>query len=86
VGEKRRSHLYCEIDFASLEKKHTIIESCRCRGMDPYAYLCDVFTTLPPMTNFQVKHVTPEAWAKTHSATCDARIESLVSAGSPRET
>jgi hypothetical protein len=42
-----------------LLRRSTIIESCRCRGMDPYAYLCDVFTTLPPMTNWQVKHLTP---------------------------
>ena len=44
---------------------YTIIESCRCRGIDPYAYLRDVLTRLPSMTNWQVKHVTPEAWAKT---------------------
>ena len=44
---------------------YTIIESCRCRGIDPYAYLRDVLTRLPSMTNWQIKHVTPEAWAKT---------------------
>ncbi|MGC2579714.1 MAG: transposase domain-containing protein [Terrimicrobiaceae bacterium] len=44
---------------------YTIIESFRCRGIDPYAYLRDVLTRLPSMTNWQVKHVTPEAWAKT---------------------
>ena len=26
---------------------YTIIESCRCRGIDPYAYLRDVLTRLP---------------------------------------
>ena len=41
---------------------YAIIESCRCRGIDPYAYLRDVLTRLPSMTNWQVKHVTPEAW------------------------
>ena len=40
---------------------YTIIESCRCRGIDPYAYLRDVLTRLPSMTNWQIKHVTPEA-------------------------
>ena len=30
---------------------YTIIESCRCRRIDPYAYLCDVLTRLPSMTN-----------------------------------
>jgi transposase len=44
---------------------HTIIESCRGSGLDPYAYLRDVLTRLPSMTNWQVKHVTPEVWAKT---------------------
>jgi IS66 C-terminal element len=39
---------------------YTIIESCRSRGIDPYAYLRDVLTRLPFMTNWQVKHVTPE--------------------------
>ena len=43
---------------------YTIIESCRCRGINPHAYLRDVLTSLPSMTNWQVKHVTPEAWAK----------------------
>jgi transposase len=44
---------------------YTIIESCRCRGIDPHAYLRDVLTRLPSMTNWQVKDITPEAWAKT---------------------
>ena len=43
---------------------YTIIECCRRRGLDPFAYLRDVFTRLPSMTNWQVKHLTPEAWAK----------------------
>ncbi len=43
---------------------YTIIESCRKRDIDPFAYLRDVFTRLPTMTNWQVKEITPEAWAK----------------------
>jgi hypothetical protein len=43
---------------------YTIVESCRRRGLDPYAYLRDVLTRLPHMTNWQIKDVTPEAWAK----------------------
>jgi transposase len=43
---------------------YTIIESCRRRGIDPYAYLKDVLTRLPKMTNHQIPEVTPEAWAK----------------------
>jgi transposase len=43
---------------------YTIIESCRRRGIDPYAYLRDVLTRLPRMTNHQIPEITPEAWAK----------------------
>jgi transposase len=43
---------------------YTIIENCRRREIDPYAYLKDVFTRLPSMTNWQVKDITPKAWAR----------------------
>ena len=43
---------------------YTIIEACRRQGLDPWAYLRDVLTQLPSLTNRQVKHVLPEAWAK----------------------
>jgi hypothetical protein len=43
---------------------YTIVENCRRRGIDPFAYLKDVFTRLPTMTNWQVKDITPKAWAK----------------------
>jgi transposase len=43
---------------------YTVIEACRRRGIDPFEYLRDVFTRLPSMTNWQVKDITPEAWAK----------------------
>jgi hypothetical protein len=36
---------------------YTIIEACRCRSRDPFTYL-------PSMTNWQVKDITPDAWAK----------------------
>jgi len=41
-----------------------VVECCRRRGLDPYAYLRDVLTRLPKMTNRQTSEVTPEAWAK----------------------
>jgi hypothetical protein len=41
---------------------YTLIESCRRRGIDPYAYLRDVLTRLPRMTNQQIKEVTPAHW------------------------
>lgn len=43
---------------------YTVIESCRRRGLDPFTYLREVFTRLPSMTNWQVKGITPAAWAK----------------------
>lgn len=44
---------------------YTVIESCRRRGIDPFAYLRDVFTRLPSTTNHQVQELTPAAWAKS---------------------
>ena len=43
---------------------YTIIESCRARSLDQWAYLCDVLTRIPTMPNKQVKDVTPKAWAE----------------------
>lgn len=43
---------------------YTLIESCRRRGIDPYAYLKDVLTRLPHMTNRQLPEVIPAAWGK----------------------
>ena len=43
---------------------YTLVESCRRRRIDPYAYLRDVLTRLPNMTNWQIKEITPEAWTK----------------------
>jgi transposase len=44
---------------------YTIIESCRRRGIEPYAYLREVLTLLPHMTNRQIPEVIPAAWNKT---------------------
>jgi transposase len=44
---------------------YTVIECCRRRGLDPLAYLRDVLTRLPNMTNHQIPQVLPAAWAKT---------------------
>ncbi len=46
---------------------YTVIESCRRRGIDPFAYLRDLFTRLPSATNWQVKDLTPEAWVRDQS-------------------
>ena len=44
---------------------YTVIEGCRQRQLDPLAYLRDVLTRLPRMTNHQIPEVLPAAWAKT---------------------
>ena len=43
---------------------YTVIESCRRRGLDPYAYLKDILTRLPALTNRQVPEITPANWGK----------------------
>jgi len=43
---------------------YTVMESCRRRGIDPYAYLRDILTRLPHMTNRQFHEVIPVAWGK----------------------
>jgi hypothetical protein len=53
---------------------YTVIESCRRRGLDPYAYLKDVLTRLPRMTNRQIPEVTPEAWAKARRSFLRQRV------------
>jgi transposase len=47
---------------------YTIVECCRRRGVEPFAYLRDLLTRLPTLTNWQIKDVTPQAWAKTKIA------------------
>ena len=44
---------------------YTLIECCRRRGLNPFAYLRDVLSRLPNMTNRQIPDVTPEAWSKS---------------------
>jgi transposase len=46
---------------------YTLVECCRRRSMDPFAYLRDVLTRLPNMTNHQISEVTPAAWQRTQS-------------------
>ncbi len=43
---------------------YTVVENCRRRSLDPFAYLRDVLTRLPNMTNRQIPEATPQAWAK----------------------
>lgn len=43
---------------------YTVIESCRRRGIDPFAYLRDVLTRLPQMTIQQVPDLLPAVWNK----------------------
>jgi transposase len=48
---------------------YSIIESCRCYGIEPYTYLHDVLTRLPSMTNRQIKDIVPKAWAAARKNT-----------------
>jgi len=40
-----------------------VVECCRRRGLDPFAYLRVIFTRLRSATNWQIDQLTPEAWA-----------------------
>jgi len=44
----------------------TIVENCRRQGIDPFAYLRDVFTNVPNISNQNVGDWTPEGWARRH--------------------
>ncbi len=44
-----------------------MIESCRRRDLDPYAYLKDVLTRLPSMTIQQIPEILPATWGKPQS-------------------
>ena len=41
---------------------YSILQSCKAHGAEPHAYLKDVLTRLPNMTNHQIPSVTPKAW------------------------
>jgi transposase len=43
---------------------YTVIESCRRRGLNPYAYHKDVLTQLPRMTAQQVPAILPAVWGR----------------------
>ena len=45
----------------------TIVENCRRIGIDPSQYLSDILTRLPTLTNWQIKDITPRAWAQARS-------------------
>jgi IS66 C-terminal element len=66
--DRHRENNWLVIDGAEAGERsailYTVIESCRRRGIDPFAYLRDILTRLPTMTNRQIPEVTPEAWAK----------------------
>jgi len=43
---------------------YTLVETCRKRSIDPYAYLRDALLRLPTLKNSQISEVTPAGWAK----------------------
>ena len=46
---------------------YTVIESCRRRGIEPYAYRKEVLTRLPSMTNRQLVVLLPANWGRKHT-------------------
>lgn len=46
---------------------YTIIEACRKRNINPYAYLKDVLEKIPTSTNWDIKNLTPKAWAENQN-------------------
>jgi transposase len=46
---------------------YTIIECCRRLDIDPFEYLRDIFSRLPNATNWQIKDLTPMAWAEARA-------------------
>lgn len=46
---------------------YTVLESCRRRGIDPFAYLRDVLTRLPGATVGDLDSLTPAGWTKGRS-------------------
>ena len=51
----------------------TIVENCRREGIDPFAYLRDVFDNAGVITNRNVGEWTPAGWAMRHGAARRAR-------------
>jgi hypothetical protein len=43
---------------------YTLLGSCRRQGINPFAYLKDLFTRLPAAKITQIKEFMPAAWAK----------------------
>jgi transposase len=47
---------------------YTVIENARRSGLDPQAYLREIFTRLPKMKQSEIPRITPAAWAKAQKA------------------
>jgi len=43
---------------------YTLVGNCQQLSVDAYAYLLELFTKLPTMTNHQVQGIPPQAWAQ----------------------
>ena len=61
----RKNWLFIGADEAGWRSAviYSIIQSCKAHQVEPYAYLKDVLTRLPSMTNHQIAGITPKAWA-----------------------
>jgi len=82
VGKKNWLFIGSEEAGPRAATVYTVLASCRRHGVDPFAYLRDVFTRLPAMTTSQIKDMTPAAWAKARrerAATARTRVGSSYS-------
>lgn len=52
---------------------YTVIENCRRRGLDPFAYLREVLTRLPNMTNHQVQR-SRQRLGPRPASNCDGKL------------
>lgn len=68
---KRRKEVEHSGAIAASTILYAITESCRCRDIESLRLPACRVHKVPSMTNCQVKHVTPEAWAKKVSVLCN---------------
>jgi len=57
---------------------HTLLGSCRRHGVNPFAYLKDLFTGLPAAKITQIKEFTPAVWAKAKEMVVVAGVKQHV--------
>lgn len=64
LGKRNRLFIGDAITGGHSAILYTLVENCRLRGIDPYAYFREILTQLPYLTNRQIGEFTPTAYAK----------------------